>query len=62
MKELLKHLMIYFVFSFTHHTSHPVIHRLSWSEITLSVSVGVCVCFVSLLYESCKMANIHFAL
>lgn len=37
-------------------TSLPVIHYLSWCENTLCVCTCVCGVFVSLLYESCKMA------
>lgn len=60
-KLLLKHLKIlYHSLSFT---SLSVIHYFSWCENTLCVCVCVCMCvcgvFVSLLYESCKMANIH---
>lgn len=55
---LLKHLKIFYrSLSFT---SLPVIHYFSWCENTCEC-VCECVCrvFVSLLYESCKMANIH---
>lgn len=55
-KQLLKHLKILFYHSLSF-TSPPVIHCFSWCENT--VCVCVCGIFVSLLYESCKMANIH---
>lgn len=54
-KQLLKHLKISL---FSH--SHIIRHSLSstvWAGVR---SLCECVCFVSLLYESCQMANIHF--
>lgn len=57
--QLLKHLKMYFVFSFTHHVTpcHPLCQLVS--EHCVCARVCVCGVFVSLLYESCKMANIH---
>lgn len=62
-KQLLKHLKIYFVLSFIVLHVTPLSSTISAGVTTLRVCVCACVCvcgvFVSLLYESCKMANIH---
>lgn len=57
--QMLKHLKIYFVLSFIVLHVTPLSPTISDGVRTLCVCVFVCGVFVSLLYESCKMANIH---